>query len=685
MRLARSAARAKITRQAQGIPLFAVETVRSLIDRDIVQPVEGVYRLTGDVGELAVPDSLHALLAARLDALDPGRRRLVSDAAVLGITFPAEALIAVSGHDETTVRAALTDLVHREVLTVSADPLSPEKGSYGFAQNMLRQVAYETLSRRDRKTRHLRVAAHLREAFPGDGEEAADVIARHYLDALEAVPDDGDAAEIRGQAVGALIRAAERARRTGAPALAAASYATAARLTQDQPDAMEHAGQPTAGLLWERAAQATLTHADWPAVLEYADRASDCYRHGGDARAAARAQIIAGEALHYWGRLTEAREHFTAALDVLRVDPDVDMVRALDRLTWCEASLSSPTMDRLTTEALTLGQALGVGPGLLAQVFVSRALHLAYVGRHPEAAGYLREAVRLAEQADDTAVQANTLLNLSWVVGLTDPAAAAETARAAIRNARQVGDRDILSYAVGNLVEALVILGDWDAVEEELTHAAEADGLGNYEHLTREQAWLTALRGDADTADAMLATLANLRASENPEDQAFNSQLEALAAAARGDPEAVLRHARTSLAHAGPNFLRWLWPLATRAAYDFGDADSTEELLALLDSYQPGHLPPMLHAERDLARARIAARDGNPAAAALFAAAISRQRELSTPYHLAHGLLDYAQHADSEAADAAIEEACDIAARLRCQLLRDRAASLTPARPPVQA
>ena len=188
-----AAARAKITAQAQGIPLFAVETVRSLIDRDIVQPVEGVYRLTGDVGELAVPDSLHALLAARLDALDPGVRRLVADAAVLGTTFPAEALIAVSGQDEAVVRAALADLVRREVLSVSADPLSPERGSYGFAQNMLRQVAYDTLSRRDRKARHLAVAAHLRAAFPGDGEEVTEVIARHYLDALDAVPDDPDA------------------------------------------------------------------------------------------------------------------------------------------------------------------------------------------------------------------------------------------------------------------------------------------------------------------------------------------------------------------------------------------------------------------------------------------------------------------------------------------------------------
>ena len=99
------------------------------------------------------------------------------------------------------MRAALAELVRREVFTVSADPLSPERGSYGFAQNMLRQVAYGTLSRRDRKTRHLTVAAHLRAAFPGDGEEVADVIARHYRDALEAVPGDPDAAEIRGQAI----------------------------------------------------------------------------------------------------------------------------------------------------------------------------------------------------------------------------------------------------------------------------------------------------------------------------------------------------------------------------------------------------------------------------------------------------------------------------------------------------
>jgi predicted ATPase len=183
-------ARAAVTSQAQGVPLFAVETVRALIDRDIVQPVGGVYRLVGDIGELVVPDSLHALLAARLDALKPGVRRLVADAAVLGSTFPAEALVAVSGQDEPAVQAGLADLVRREVLSVSADPLSPERGSYRFAQEMLRQVAYDTLSLRDRKSRHLTVAAHLRAAFASDGEEVIDVIARHYLDALNSIPAD---------------------------------------------------------------------------------------------------------------------------------------------------------------------------------------------------------------------------------------------------------------------------------------------------------------------------------------------------------------------------------------------------------------------------------------------------------------------------------------------------------------
>jgi hypothetical protein len=118
------------------------------------------------------------------------------------------------------------------------------------------------------------------------------------------------------------------------------------------------------------------------------------------------------------------------------------------------------------------------------------------------------------------------------------------------------------------------------------------------------------------------------------------------------------------------------------------DLTAARALLALLDSYQPGEMAPMVRAERDLVRARLAAADGDPTAAAAFLAAIASLRERSTPYHLAHGLLDHAQHLtmhDPEAAEAALGEARDIATRLRCQPLLDRAAHLTRAAPPLQA
>jgi class 3 adenylate cyclase/predicted ATPase len=682
-----AAARSRITSQAQGIPLFAVETVRALIDRDVVQPIEGAYRLTGDIGELAVPDSLHALLAARLDALDPGVRRLAADAAVLGSTFPAEALVAVSGQDEATVRAALAELVRREVLSVSADRLSPQRGSYGFAQEMLRQVAYDTLSRRDRKARHLTVAAHLRAAFAGDGEEVTDVIARHYLDALDAVPGDPDAGEIRGQAIATLTRAAERAVRTGAPARAGASYAAAARLTQ----AGTADGDPAAAaVLWEHAAEAADTSGDWAAAVEQAGHAADAYRRCGDARAAARAQVIAGRVLRLWGRYAQGREQLAAVVAVLRDDPDTDTVRALGELARLEVFAGSPEADALSAEALALGQALAVDEATLAGLFDTRGVCHSFAGRRPEAASYFREAARLAGQAGDTVLLSRALLNLSDTLTGSDPAAGAEAARAAAAHSRRAGARDLLAFAVGNLAQALLMTGDWDAAEAEMAQAADADGLASLDLLACYRAWLAALRGDAPAAQAALAGLGDLRASEDPQDQANLAAAEGLTAAARRQPSAALRHARDALGHADAlsishEALRWAWPLAARAAHDLADTAATRDLLALLDGYQAGELAPMQRAERDLARARLTAASADPDPGPAFAAAISGLRELSTPYHLAHGLLDHAGYltrlGETEAAAAAISEAAGIAARLGCQPLLDRADTIQPARP----
>ena len=369
-------------------------------------------------------------------------RRLVADAAVLGTSFPAEALIAVSGQDEAAVRAGLAELLRREVLSVSADPLSPERGSYQFTQQMLRQVAYDTLSRRDRKTRHLKVAAHLRAAFPGDGEEVTDVIARHYLDALHAIPDDPDTTQIRGHAITALTRAADRAERTGAPARAATAYATAAQLTARTPPEDSSA----AAALWEHAADAAITSADYAAAIQHASRARELLPARGNARAAARVQATAGNALRRTGRYAEAREQLTAAMDVLRADPDTDTVRALEHLALLEVFAGSPDADRLTSR----GTHPRPGPRRRHQparqparspAGSTTAARSAALKRSPTSAK-LRD---LPRQIGDNILLGDALLNLSDALAVDDPAAAAEAARTAAGHSRRAGDRTFLA------------------------------------------------------------------------------------------------------------------------------------------------------------------------------------------------------------------------------------------------
>ena len=126
------------------------------------------------------------------------------------------------------------------------------------------------------------------------------------------------------------------------------------------------------------------------------------------------------------------------------------------------------------------------------------------------------------------------------------------------------------------------------AAEAELVQASDADGLADIEFLACYRAWLAALRGEVPAAQAHLARLADLRATEDPQEQAAVGIAEAFTAAARGQPRDALRHARAILAHAdalgiGAVSPCWAWPLAARCAYELADTTAARELLALLD------------------------------------------------------------------------------------------------------
>jgi class 3 adenylate cyclase len=168
----------RILERADGVPLYAVETVRMLVSEGLLSAEGGIHRPVGDLSELSVPPSLHALIASRLDGLDAADRSLLQAASVIGKSFSIPALAAVSGKTGEEVMPRLRALVRRELLTLEADPRSPEKGQYAFVQGLIREVAYSTLARRDRRRLHLAAARHFETL---DDEGIAGALAEHYV------------------------------------------------------------------------------------------------------------------------------------------------------------------------------------------------------------------------------------------------------------------------------------------------------------------------------------------------------------------------------------------------------------------------------------------------------------------------------------------------------------------------
>ena len=215
-----------------------METIRALIDRDAVVPRGGRYvvadGVTVDLDAIGAPASLQALIAARLDALTPAERRVVTDASVLGAAFTRTGLASL-GSDEADLDGALDSLVRKEIIALTTDRFSAEVGQYRFVQAMVRQVAYDTQSRRDRKQRHLAAAEYL--SGEQDAADLAVVIAQHLLDALDSsATTDADTDDLTQRARALLEAGAARARSLGSHA-EAQRHLEMALVQNDQPRA----------------------------------------------------------------------------------------------------------------------------------------------------------------------------------------------------------------------------------------------------------------------------------------------------------------------------------------------------------------------------------------------------------------------------------------------------------------
>ncbi|HEU0192661.1 MAG TPA: AAA family ATPase [Gaiellales bacterium] len=633
----------KVLERADGVPLYAMETVRMLLDRGLIVEEEGSYRTLGEIETLEVPETLQALIAARLDGLTADERRLVQDAAVLGKTFAREALAAVSGLSIDELEPLLASLRRKEVLTVQADPLSPERGQYGFLGDLTRFVAYETLARRERRTRHLAVAEYLESI---DDLESIEVVASHYVQAFEAAPDAEDAPLIRSRAVATLRSAGGRATSLGAHLEATRYYQQAIGLIGDD---------PAAAALYEEAGRAAFSSSDPRRADELFRRAHALSEAADDPQGAARVAALMAEVDYQTrGQSQDAIARMEQAFTVLTSDgaeetADVALLAAeLGRRTFFTGRPDDGY--RYIEFALTLAERLDL-PEVFSEALDTKALLLGIGGRPAESTLLLRHSleVALANDLGRAALRASN--NLVTVAGLRSRHhEEEEAASAGLAMARRLGDRLWETKLLSSRLQPLTELGRWD---EALATLAEVDSLGPVAETVSIVSEMTPLfviytaRGDLPAARSVLRRWDALPEEVDVYDRMSRSLAAARLAAAEGDHARALTlgHEVAGMAaefgfgdsSPGDGYLT-----AVEAAFQLGDLDAVQRMTdevgsALINSR------PTLRAETQRFRARLDCAAGDiRSAERRFLDAVEQLREIQTVFRVGVGLFELA-------------------------------------------
>jgi class 3 adenylate cyclase len=495
---------ARLVSRAEGVPMYAVETVRMLASRGVLEQTGQSYQVVGDLGaELDIPETLHALVAARLDGLPDAERLLVQDASVAGHSFTVATVSAVAGRTAADLEPLLRTLVRKEVLDQDVDPRSAERGQYRFVQSVIQEVAYSTLSKSARRAKHLACARWYERL---DEDELAGVVADHYLEAYRSEPGSTDAEDIAAHARSWLTRAAERA----------SSLGSTGQAYQFVVQGLTLASGPA-----ERAALNDL---------------------------AARAAALMGEADTSWTHLRSARADYAARGDVvaevlmltrigpgrLNYQPD-QIVEAVDRMRELEAVLPEDNradrvevLSALADEAAHAGQvdaALDYSERALVlaqtvddevgvrQAAAARSFAMLLAGRHFEARLFLDAGIEMARRSGSPLAEARALIYFGVSVVEDDPRAALEAMLECAELAGRAGVRPVQGLALANASEGAADLGEWDVADQALAEMERLTGPVGPDDDGRAMttAMLQAHRGEPAAALEVLADLASRR------------------------------------------------------------------------------------------------------------------------------------------------------------------------------
>jgi class 3 adenylate cyclase/tetratricopeptide (TPR) repeat protein len=274
--------------RAGGNPLFTQEFVALLRDRDLIVQKGSSWELRSDA-DVPLPDSVQAVIAARLDTLEHGAKALLGDAAVIGKVFWAGAVAAMGDRDPVAAAATIGELVRRELVAPARRSSMAGEAEYAFGHALVRDVAYEQLPRSVRASRHLAAATWIEGKVGDRVGDFADVLAHHYATALElslAADDIEQATALEAPAIRFLTLAGERALGLDSTS-ALASFERALTLTPP--------GHPARAAVLAGVGEAALEADRQTEAVGSLEEAIAAYRAAGDPRAAARAAVLLSE------------------------------------------------------------------------------------------------------------------------------------------------------------------------------------------------------------------------------------------------------------------------------------------------------------------------------------------------------------------------------------------------------
>ncbi len=449
---------AAVAARAEGNPLFAEEMVRRLSEEEGASAAE-------------LPATVQALLAARLDSLEPFQRRLLAHAAVIGRTFWEGGLTSVAEAEGGDLAEALRALRDKDIIVAGEGTALAGEPELAFKHALIRDAAYEMLPKAVRAQKHFEVACFIEDGAGERVEEVVALLAEHYGKAAELGGELGlaaaEMAPYRAKALSYLEAAGDAATAFYSNADAFSNYEAALEQAGEDADAVAR--------LLEKQGDVALRLGRVDAAIEVWGRALDYHGAREDLEHVAELHRKIGAGLAHKGERKRAIEHHQRGINLIKDgEPSLALVRLYEEAAWLYMQTGDNMLAIYASEkALRLAERLGEiraasrAHGIFGRVF-------GRIGDTAKARENLERAVELARGSDaHETVLALMALGHHLEASDGDYPAAGDYYREALALARQVGDVPAEVELHAAVAQLALYAADWETVVRSSDASAE--------------------------------------------------------------------------------------------------------------------------------------------------------------------------------------------------------------------